>query len=103
MKTVIFLNNTSEVDTDTLMTEEEQLICTSGSRPKKKHPIASSQQHRPYPPQKAETAEKAAFDPSKTTLGKLFLEGNATADSLPALRKKKDLKGKAKAPASFRS
>ena len=56
----------------------------SGSHPKKS-PTASATQHHPYPQAKK---EKPIFDSSKTKLGKLFSQGNATAKSLPAFRKK---------------
>jgi hypothetical protein len=70
--------------------DEDQLI--GGSRPRK--PSALTQPHRPYPQQKG---EKSAFDPSNTPLGQLFSQGNATANSLPALKRKKDPKEKGKA------
>lgn len=76
-----------------LESEQEQLIGTSGSKPRK-YPSGFTQSHRPYPQQKG---DNPVFNPSQTVLGQLFSKGNATADSLPALKRKKDPKEKGKA------
>lgn len=66
------------------------------NRPQVSPVPTGSMNHRLYPQQKA---ERAGFNPSQTPLGKLFSKGNATAESLPVLKRKMDLdagKGKGK-------